>query len=97
MSQLNIDVDCEGTPVTVRDMRKRLAKMLSGLDGSQMVVYSFRASLPFYRPAPEEIVPLELSAEESTALYLLRNDSDVLPRIADPTMIYGELSRPEND
>lgn len=50
MSQLNINVDCEGTLVTVSDMRKQLAKMLSGLDGSQMVVYSFRASLPFYRP-----------------------------------------------
>jgi hypothetical protein len=69
MAQLNINVDCEGTLVSVHDMRRRLAKMLSSLEGDQMVVYSFRASLPFYRPAqPPE-----------------------------PTVIYGELARPEND
>jgi len=49
--QLNMNIDNGGQPITVSEMRRRLASILSGLRGDQMVTFSFTARLPHYTPS----------------------------------------------
>lgn len=84
MAQLNINIGSHGELMTVREMRKQLAKTLSLLDGAQEVTFSFTANLPHYHPNggycfnidPEPTVKMSLSDG--------------------PTVVYGELARPDN-
>lgn len=50
MSRLTIRIDNHEQPYTVSQMRKRLAQVLSKLDGSQEVSFTFTAALENYQP-----------------------------------------------
>lgn len=52
MSLVTINLDNGGAMLTVSEMRKRLARTLSGLNGDQLVAFSFTARLPEYQPRP---------------------------------------------
>ena len=51
VSKLNISIDNHGQEYAVSEMRRRLAQVLSKLDGAQKVTFSFRAELAEYKPA----------------------------------------------
>jgi len=51
MPRLTINIDNGGQPITVSQMRRRLASILSSLRGDQMVTFSFTARLPHYTPS----------------------------------------------
>jgi hypothetical protein len=53
MSRITISVSNHDQPHTVSEMRKRLAQILSRLNGSQEVTFSFSAVLPDYVPGPQ--------------------------------------------
>jgi len=55
MSKLLIRIDNHDQPYTVSEMRKRLAQVLSKLNGDQEVAFTFVATLPEYRPEPAPI------------------------------------------
>ena len=48
MATLMIQIDDHDQPYTVREMRRRLAQVLSKLDGDQIVSFSFNARLENY-------------------------------------------------
>lgn len=48
--QVTINLDNHGQPYTVREMRRRLARLLSNLNGDQNVSFAFVARLDQYRP-----------------------------------------------
>jgi hypothetical protein len=53
MANLTIHIDSHKDPTyTVSQMRKRLAQVLSKLNGDQVVSFSFAAVLEGYQPAP---------------------------------------------
>lgn len=52
MPNLTINLDNGGQSMTVSQMRKRLAQVLSGLRGDQEVSFGFTARLPHYAPNP---------------------------------------------
>lgn len=52
MPQLTIQVDNHDQPYTVSEMRRRLAQVLSKLNGTEQVSFSFHASFETYTPAP---------------------------------------------
>jgi len=54
MSKLLIRVDNHDQPYTVSEMRKRLAQVLSKLNGDQEVAFTFVATLEHYQPRPIE-------------------------------------------
>ena len=60
MSKLNINIENHEQKYTVSEMRKRLAQVLSKLNGDQPATFSFRAELTDYTPAPECQQILEL-------------------------------------
>jgi hypothetical protein len=51
MAHITISAGTNGEKTTVSEMRKRLARVLSKLDGDQEVSFSFAASLDSYRPS----------------------------------------------
>jgi len=52
MARLNIRIDNYGQPMTVSQMRRRLAQVLSKMSGDQEVKFTFTAVLEHYRTAP---------------------------------------------
>ena len=52
MSNLRLHVESHEQKYTVSEMRKRLAQVLSKLDGDQEVTFTFAASLEHYEPTP---------------------------------------------
>lgn len=52
MAKLNINIENHEQNYTVSEMRRRLAQVLSKLNGDQKVTFSFRAELAEYQPAP---------------------------------------------
>ena len=89
MSKLLIRVDNHDQPYTVSEMRKRLAQVLSKLNGDQEVVFTFIANLENYQPKRHLTMPAILGTP-----YGLSKD-EMLP--AGLQAFYGELARPEND
>ncbi len=51
MAHITISAGTNGEKTTVSEMRKRLARVLSKLNGAQEVSFSFAASLEHYLPA----------------------------------------------
>ena len=51
MPRLNIRIDNYGQPVTVSQMRKQLAQVVSKMPGDQEVKFTFVAVLEDYQPA----------------------------------------------
>jgi hypothetical protein len=51
MAHITISARTNGEKTTVSEMRKRLARVLSKLDGAQEVSFSFAATLDSYRPS----------------------------------------------
>ena len=49
MATITISIDDHDQPYTVREMRRRLAQVLSKLDGDQIVSFSFNARLENYK------------------------------------------------
>ena len=78
MPRLNIRIDNYGQPVTVSQMRRQLAQVISKMPGDQEVKFTFVAVLEEYQPAP---TVHQIEAEEN----------------AEPTIVFGELARPENN
>ena len=87
MSKLNINIDNHGQKYTVSEMRKRLAEVLSKLDGEQEVTFAFRADLPDYKPRTVR-TPRDFSHVRAVIADM---------RDEEPTIVYGELARPENN
>jgi hypothetical protein len=54
MPKMTLQIDNHDQPYTVSEMRKRLAQVLSKLDGGQEVSFSFSARFENYTPAPAE-------------------------------------------
>ena len=52
MAKLHIQIDNHEGPYTVSELRKRLAKVLSKLDGGAEIRFMFTAALDDYQPAP---------------------------------------------
>ena len=52
MAKLHIQIDNHDGPYTVSEMRRKLAKVLSKLNGDQEVRFMFTAALDQYQPAP---------------------------------------------
>ena len=50
MPTITIRIDNHDQPYTVREMRRRLAQVLSKLNGDQTVSFSFNARLEEYTP-----------------------------------------------
>lgn len=84
MAQLTINIDNQGQPYTVAEMRKHLAQVLSKLNGDQTVTFSFRANLPEYRPA-YQIYPGRVINFEAAVF-----DEGI-------TIAHGPLAAPENN
>lgn len=80
MPQLNILIDNGGLPLTVSEMRRKLAQVLSRMNGDQTVTFYFHANLPNYMPA-RRVYP--------GAVLDMETHSDF-------GIEYGELARPEN-
>lgn len=103
MSVLTIQVDNHNQPFTVREMRRRLAQVLSKLNGDMQVSFSFSARLENYQPFPPANSescnpmgePFPPAGRVATEGYSLEWEEDKKPSI--PGAVYGELARPEND
>ena len=52
MSRVVMHLSNHGNRFTVREMRRRLASLLSKLDGDQEVIFDFQAVLENYRTIP---------------------------------------------
>lgn len=52
MANITIHIGSHGGDMTVSEMRKKLAKVLSKLRGDQSVTFAFGASLQNYVPQP---------------------------------------------
>ncbi len=68
MANLNIEIGSHGDPMTVHEMRRKLAEVLANLRGDQLVSFSFAAHLPHYSPrsvTPRTIIYGELAAPEN--------------------------------
>ncbi len=52
MARLTISIASQGEVVTVSEMRRRLARVLSKLTGQSEITFSFSANLENYKPAP---------------------------------------------
>jgi hypothetical protein len=61
MPSLNINVDNGQEPVTVHQMRQTLARVLSRLNGDQLVTFALVANMPNYRPRPLTVAYGELA------------------------------------
>jgi hypothetical protein len=90
MSQLNINIGSHGDRMTVREMRKRLAKVLAQLHGTQEVSFNFSANLENYRsPAHNPTMRDARNKDSETKKFV--ND------LAAIGIVLGELARPENE
>jgi len=101
MSKLLIRVDNHDQPYTVSEMRKRLAQVLSKLNGDQEVAFTFVATLENYEPTRTPTIPAILGAP-----YNLEQGDPVEGRdglwgyakkLGFSTEVCGEIARPEND
>lgn len=54
MPLITIRIDDHGETMTVREMRRRLAQILSKLDGDHQVSFSFVARLDYSQPSQTE-------------------------------------------
>jgi hypothetical protein len=90
MSKLHINIGSRGVPTTVSEMRIRLAKAISHLDGGAEVSFDFRVEIAEYRPARVFKIPDSPTTRHARAVI-----SDL--REEQPAAVYGELARPEND
>jgi hypothetical protein len=116
MSKLHINIGSRGLPTTVSEMRIRLARALSKLDGATEVYFDFRAEIKNYVPTGESYEDFAarcfLAGRELGGLQTGRFHSKpaslgapyVSPhsviaelREEEPTIVHGELARPEND
>ncbi len=103
MAKLHIQIDNHDGPYTVSEMRRKLAKVLSKLNGDQEVRFMFTAALENYTPAaPVNRRPcFGCDSEPSLAEIIERNCSllkESLPKISvSRGILFGELSRPSND
>lgn len=95
MSKLNINIESGGQEYTVSEMRRRLAQVLSKLNGDQKVTFSFRAELPNYEPTLATRAAI-WHANEKQVIETL-GLSVVPARTPYATFVLGELARPEND
>jgi hypothetical protein len=87
MAKVTINIDNHEQPYTVSQMRKRLAQVLSKLNGDQLVSFSFSAHFGSYQAAAPathgDIYDEYADGSRHSGLY--------------PPMMFGELARPEND
>jgi hypothetical protein len=74
MAKLNINIESHEQKYTVSDMRKRLAQVLSKLDGDQPVTFSFRAELTDYQPEPFFKMPYHTPTVKMGELARAEND-----------------------
>jgi hypothetical protein len=52
MAIVTISLSTEGTPKTVSEIRKELARLLSRLNGASLMTYQFSARIENYVPGP---------------------------------------------
>ena len=96
MRHLNINIGSHGTPTTVSEMRRQLARVLSQLDGSKPVTFSFSAVIENYDPlgAPYGITKGGLAgyAERmnATPMQISQEESDTDPYRAFASKVWGE-------
>ena len=84
MKRISINIGTHGVETTASDMRKRLAQVLSKIPGDQIVFFNLTLHLENYEPAP---------AKYSTYIVGWLDEQ----RGHEPTVVRGELARPEND
>lgn len=94
MSKLTILIDNHDQTYTVSEMRKRLAQVLSKLNGDAEVSFSFHATLDGYKPVslPPYGKKYQENLTQTAAMSMLDDPSGITP-----CAVYGELARPEND
>ena len=98
MSLVTINVGSNGQPYTVSQMRRRLAQILSKLDGGQEISFSFVGVLEYYRPTGiGGYNCLRPACVCTVSDFHLRHPDDLNQGPAAPTTVFGELARPEND
>jgi hypothetical protein len=111
MAKLHLQIDNHDGPYTVSELRRRLARVLSKLDGGAEIRFMFTAALENYTPASPvnrrpclgrdpEPFPTACQCgcadgDPSLAEIIERNCS--LLKESLPKIIVGELARPEND
>lgn len=117
MAQVIINIENHTPECTVSDLRRKLAQVLSKLDGKQEASFTFVLTLKNYQqPAlaePSIKDPMGFGSFLRGDWYRaghLRGDLSALnlsgvttgriareENLAEPTVVFGELARPEND
>lgn len=87
MPKLVINIENHQQKYTVSEMRRRLAQVLSKLQGDQEVTFSFRASLENYQPEIKPSIVTNSNSNPTIDVHFHKKSSAV----------FGELARPEND
>ena len=90
MSKLHINIGSRGVPTTVSEMRLRLARALSKLEGGAYVSFDFRVEVPDYTPTRIFKIPDPTTTRHARAVISELRDEE-------PTIVHGVLARPEND
>lgn len=101
MSRLHINIGSQGSPTTVSDMRRRLARALANLPGDTEVTFDFRAEIEDYKPAPPRnmtmpailVAPYNFSEpwpwETGLQKYVWSLEGE--------NVVHGPLAAPENE
>lgn len=104
MSTLHIHVGSDGEKITVSEMRKQLARILSSIDGAQDVSFTLTVVLENLKPriiTKPAILGAPYAAEDFTQSYqnfLAYLDSNLAGRYGIcPVINQGFLARPENE
>jgi len=99
MSKLTIRIENHEQTYTVSEMRKRLAQVLSKLNGDQEVTFTFVANLEHYSPVRAYGEKYQENLMQTAAAMLVDDHSGINPPAlaGDPNMVLGESARPENN
>lgn len=76
MRRITIEAGSHGEVITVSEMRKQLARILSPLSGDQEVFFTFTAHLEEYTSAPPEPPRIPLSVLHPVLGELARPEND---------------------
>jgi Ribonuclease G/E len=96
MSKLTIRIENHQQKFTVSEMRKRLAQVLSKLEGNQEVSFTFVATLESYQSATAKRMQTE-PAQARQVITELRDEEYADHSGLSPALLYGELSSAEKE
>lgn len=110
MSKLTIRIENHEQKYTVSEMRRRLAQVLSKLNGDQEVSFTFVAQLEHYTPAPRVCAknpalgaPYDFNQPDLHLKHLgglwgyARFAEQAAVLREGENIVHGEFARPEND